>query len=366
MWIKELKLRNFRNYGTAEIHLSKGTNLLTGDNAQGKTNLLESLVYLSLTRSHRISDDRRLIREGAPFADIRCRFERDGRERELEAVISAKGKTLLIQKAPAARSSEFIGLLNVILFAPDDLRVFSDSPRERRRIMNQEITKISSRYLLSLNRYQTLLKQRNLLLKQPSPDRTYLDTLSGQMSAEEELIVKERREFTDGINANLCRIYRQLAADPETAVRAEYRSCFAEADREEILQQHLSASEKDLENRVTTKGIHREDLIFLMDERNIIETASQGQKRMVMLAFKLALHQYIRQKTGEDAVLLLDDVLSELDFEKQKRLLALVSISSQCLITATYIPDFMKNSSMKEFRIRNGLIRQEDLNERNR
>lgn len=365
MYVKKLKLRNFRNYENAVIELSDGLNLITGDNAQGKTNLLESLVYLSLTRSHRISDDRKLIRDDCPFADIRCLCESGGREKELEAVISAKGKTLMVQRSPVTRSSEFIGLLNVILFAPDDLHIFSESPRERRRIMNQEITKISSRYLISLNRYQKLLKERNLLLKQPCPDRTYLETLSEQMSREEELIVRERKEFCDGINFFLDRIYGQLSNDPHTHIRAEYRSCFSEGDQQAIFHQHLSVIEKDLENRMTTTGIHREDLSFLMNDRNITETASQGQKRMTMLAFKLALHHHIRQKTGEDAVLLLDDVLSELDYEKQKRLLSLVSGSSQCLITATHIPDFLKSSVMKEFRISRGTIRQEDLNERN-
>lgn len=365
MQIKEIRLRNFRNYAVCSVQLSSGVNLITGNNAQGKTNLLESLVYLSLTRSFRIHDDRKLIRKGYPFADIRCICEKNGKRRELEAVIHPKGKTLLCDKVPLKKSSEFVGILNVILFSPDDIILFKDSPYERRKVMDQEISKISIKYLEAMSQYKKILKQRNLVLKKSDPDRIYLETLTKQMSVLETKIIAQRIDFCKIINAHLDAFYQKIADDPSVHLTVAYKTCFKDMQEKGIYDYHLSLIDKEINLKVTSVGIHREDLCFFLNGQNIVETASQGQKRMAMLAFKLSLNEYIRNKTKEDAVLLLDDVLSELDSDKQKRLLDLVSQSSQCLITATHIPSMMKNGRMKEFHVVNGTIRQEDLNERN-
>lgn len=366
MQITDLKLRNFRNYADCEVLFHPGLNFIAGRNAQGKTNLLESLIYLSLTRSHRVIDDRKLIRYDQGFADIRCSFVKDRKKHVIESVITPKGKTLLVQKTPVHKSSEFIGQLNVILFSPDDLRIFADPPKERRRLINQEITKISNRYLICLNRYQALLKQRNLFLKQNHTDRMYLDTLSEQMSVEEAVIVNERIQFCHAINTILSDLYISLSGDQDTHVEVIYKCCYENTSKQYIADMHKASTNKDIENRVTVTGIHRDDLIFLMNGRNLSENASQGQKRMTMLAFKLALHRYIKKVTGEDAVLLLDDVLSELDPQKQKRLISLVSTSSQCILTAAHVPSFMMHTGIHMYVVENGTVRQEDFNERSR
>ena len=163
MIIETLRLRNFRNYENLSVSFDPKLNVITGKNAQGKTNLLESIVYLSLTRSHRILNEKKLIRENMPFAEIRCTFSDKDERKELGAVIHPQGKTLIVNRYPVKKSSDFIGLLNVVIFSPDDLYLFNDMPRERRKVMNQEITKISPKYLLSLNRYQNFLKERNSL-----------------------------------------------------------------------------------------------------------------------------------------------------------------------------------------------------------
>ena len=357
MIIRKVRLRNFRNYENAEILLSPGLNLITGQNAQGKTNLLESLVYMSLTRSHRISDDKKLIHEGSDFADIRCEYE-DERVDTLRAVIHPKGKTLIVRGQPVRKSSEFIGLLNVVLFAPDDLRVFNDQPRERRRILNQEITKVSPQYLAALNQYQNHLKERNILLKKNDADARYLDVLDEQMAKEEYRIILERRKFIELIQGVMPSIYRELSGDDIT-VTVRYKCCLEaseELSEANILEMHRMNREKDLENRMTTAGIHREDLIFETDGKNLITVASQGQKRMTMLAFKLALMQYIHNATGKHPVLLLDDVLSELDLTRQKKLLELVKNSCQCIITLTEVPDFLRKETIAEFIVRSGTI----------
>ncbi len=355
MIVRRLRLRNFRNYENALIELDEGMNLITGENAQGKTNLLESLVYLSLTRSHRISDEKQLIRKDMPFADILCQMDDDT---ELHAVIHNRGKTLMINRVPVKRSSDFIGKLNVVLFAPDDLYIFNDQPRERRRIMNQEITKISSQYLLQLNQYQNLLKERNVILKQDRADERYLDIIDEQMAECEAFIVRMRKEFVQTVNEAMGSLYRELSGD-DVKVSVRYRCCIGDSGdlRATLLEMHRESRQKDIERRMTLNGIHREDLVFEMNDVNMIRIASQGQKRMTMLAFKMALLRYIQKKTGEKPVLLLDDVLSELDSIRQRRLLEMVRKPYQCLISATEIPPHVRKENFKEFRIEKGTIR---------
>lgn len=356
MIVENLTLRNFRNYESASIQFSKGLNVITGRNAQGKTNLLESLIYLSLTRSHRINDDKKMIKDDEAFADIKCEFLDGGTKRNIEAIIHNKGKTLIVHKQPVKRSSEFIGLLNVILFSPDDLTLFNDAPKERRKILNQEITKISSKYLQSLNQYQNLLKERNLLLKQFNFDHKLLDTLDEQMSKEEVVIIKYRKDFIKSIDTSITPLYQQLSSDT-CKVHVQYQSCIdEEVTYENILKKHLENRSKDIENHVTTFGIHREDMIFEMDGKNLIHVASQGQKRMTVLSFKMALLKYVEERTNKKPILLLDDVLSELDSQRQRKLMEMVGNEYQCILTTTEIPQFMKNKNMKVFQIENGKI----------
>ncbi|MCH4206876.1 MAG: DNA replication/repair protein RecF [Solobacterium sp.] len=357
MIVETLRLKNFRSYESCSVSLNPGMNLFTGANAAGKTNLLESLVYLSLTRSHRINDDSQLIRHDAPYAEIACRFH-DGIDKEIGAIIRPDGKTLLLEHQPVRKSSEFVGLLNVVLFAPDDLGVFTDAPRTRRRILNQEITKISPKYLAALTDYQNLLKQRNSLLKNQNVDAGYLEVLDAQMIQKSIAIIHARRAFVKGINRHMEARYQTLADDP-LACSLEYVSCIdlADEDIETSLQNlYFDSRQRDLENHVTSIGIHREDLVFELDHRNVTESASQGQKRMVMLAFKMALLQFIEEAVKKKAVFLLDDVLSELDRSRQEKLIELAGSQCQCVITATEIPTFLKGSSLTEFSIENGTI----------
>ena len=357
MYVRNLKLRNFRNYEQAEIELDPQLNVITGRNAQGKTNLLEALVYLSLTRSHRVRDDQKMIREGSSFADIRCVYVTD-KEREIEAVIHNKGKTLMVHHQPVKKSSEFIGLINVVLFSPDDLRLFSDPPGSRRKVMNQEIGKLSSSYLLALNRFQNLLKERNALLKSNHIDPALLDTLDEEMSHCEALIWKERKQFTDSIDERIGSYYQKIA-DDDTGLHLHYKGIIDQPEDDienEILKIHTESRNKDMEYRSTTTGIHHDDFVFEMYGNNITSFASQGQKRMTMLAFKMTQLAYIKKQIQQTPILLLDDVLSELDLTRQKKLLSLVKGSCQCLITTTEIPEFLKNEDMHEYRIEHGTI----------
>jgi DNA replication and repair protein RecF len=358
MDVRTLKLRGFRNYDSLDVSFTPGINVITGPNAQGKTNLLESLVYLSLTRSHRVANDRKLIKEGAPFARLACVYHEGGRDYDLEAVIHPDGKTLMVHQQPVRRASAFIGRLNVILFAPDDLHFFLDSPKERRRLLNQEITKLSGSYLLALNRYQNMLKDRNLLLKEMRPDPIYLAALNEKMAEEEVHIITDRKAMIDGINASLNDLYRYLANDDQTEVSIQYDCCLKdeEISRANLLAMHEASQVRDLETRITNAGIHREDMTFWMNDKKASDVASQGQKRMIMLSFKMALHAYIRKISGRNAVLLLDDVMSELDEEKQQRLMNMISDDVQSIITTTGLPSFLRQRNIHELTIQSGRI----------
>lgn len=355
MIVRHLELIQFRNYENVSIDLSSHTNLLTGLNAQGKTNLLESLVYLSLTRSHRISDEKKLIRENYDFASVSCIYEDEGKEHTLKAVIHRKGKTLFVDGHPVSKSSEFIGLLNTVLFSPDDLGIFNDSPKERRKIVNQEITKVSSSYLNALNKYQSYLKQRNAVLKSDTVDESLLDIMDEQMSSYESVIYRERLQFTDLINQYISKIY-QILSDEKSEIRLHYVHCYENSNTEYICNVRKKYRKKDYLLHMTTFGTHREDFIFLKDGRNVIECASQGQKRMILLSFKMSLLIYIKNKIHKRPVLLLDDVMSELDHNRQKKLLEILDDRYQCVITATDIPDYLKNENYREFHICNGNI----------
>ncbi len=356
MYIKNIQLRNFRNYENAYIEFNPSINLITGANAQGKTNLLESLVYLSLTRSHRIVDDKKLICNDEMFAAIDCKFV-DTDEKDIEVIIHPNGKTLMVHKRPLKKSSEFIGLLNVVLFSPDDLRIFNDQPKERRRVMNQEITKVSTKYLLSLNQYQMYLKDRNALLKSEKIDLNYLDILDEQIAKVEAHIIRERRKFIEVIQSVISKIYQELSGS-QIKLEVMYKTFVEDTEKleEKILEIHRESHQKDMEYHITKVGIHLDDLIFKMDDQNLIYFASQGQKRMVMLSFKLALLNYIKLMTKKQPILLLDDVLSELDYSRQKKLLQMVQRDFQCIITTTEIPDFLKHADMTKFRIEGGKI----------
>jgi DNA replication and repair protein RecF len=252
------------------------------------------------------------------------------------------------------KTSEFIGILNTVLFSPDDLGIFLDAPAARRKLLDQEITKVSSGYLFALRKYRSLLKDRNSLLKQQKPDTAYLSVLEERMREESALIIRERREFIASINSRIRDLYRNLSGE-DSVLALQYQCCIRDMPEEEGLRTlYENTRAKDLELHMTTGGVHREDIVFTLNGENVIYTASQGQKRMIMLAMKLAFIPYIEEKRGSRAVLLLDDVLSELDEERQRRLIGLIRHTGQCVITGTEMPAFLRSENPKIFTVSRG------------
>ena len=365
MIIQNLQLKNFRNYSECSIDLCEGLNLLTGRNAQGKTNLLESIVVLSTTRSHRIAEDQKMIRNQCDFSILTCIYNSEGNQHNLKVILHRKGKTLMKDGYPVMKTSDFIGEIHTVLFTPDDLRIFTDSPKERRKLINQVITGVSKSYMNALGKYQTLLKERNILLKNERVDESLLLVVDDQMAVAEAAVYQIRKEFIDFINTWIGKIYERLS-DEKTDLKIRYMSQSDSSDPAVLMQKRKAVLKRDLEFRVTTTGIHKDDIIFEKDGVNMIDTASQGQKRMVILSFRLALLLYIKEKTGKKPVLLLDDVLSELDHNRQVRLLNMVAEKYQCIITATELPPFIRNLKYRQFHIEDGMVKEirEGENER--
>ena len=345
MIVKEIRLRNYRNFDKFHIAFNPKMNVITGQNGQGKTNLLESLIFLSTTHSHRIQDDQKLIQTGKELANIDCLYF-DEIEYRIGSVIYQKGKSLLLNKQPVSKSSDFIGLLNVILFSPSDINIFEQSPRERRKLINLEITKVNKRYLNSLNNYQKLLKERNLSFKREKIDMVYLNVIEDKMIENQLVILNERYKFVSIINSKINDYLKKLM-DTDVNIFVEYVGCVKD-DEDEIKKENLKNMykqnfDKDRFNQMTNMGIHRDDLMFWINGENVNDVASQGQRRLVIMALKLSLINYIKEKTGKTPILLLDDVLSELDIDKQRNLLNCIDENIQTIITTSVLSESLSS-----------------------
>lgn len=345
MIVKEIRLRNYRNFDKFHIAFNPKMNVITGQNGQGKTNLLESLIFLSTTHSHRIQDDQKLIQTGKELANIDCLYF-DEIEYRIGSVIYQKGKSLLLNKQPISKSSDFIGLLNVILFSPSDINIFEQSPRERRKLINLEITKVNKRYLNSLNNYQKLLKERNLSFKREKIDMVYLNVIEDKMIENQLVILNERYKFVSIINSKINDYLKKLM-DTDVNIFVEYVGCVKD-DEDEIKKENLKNMykqnfDKDRFNQMTNMGIHRDDLMFWINGENVNDVASQGQRRLVIMALKLSLINYIKEKTGKTPILLLDDVLSELDIDKQRNLLNCIDENIQTIITTSVLSESLSS-----------------------
>ena len=329
MLIKSLKLNNFRSYDSLNMSFNPGLNIITGVNGIGKTNILESFIFVSNTKSFRTLEDKNLIKENTEYARIIINSD----EGEFKAVINSKGKSLFLNNSVYRRSSDYIGKLNCILFKPSDLELFNQSPKERRKLLDIEIGKVSNNYLQSLLKYNSLLKDKNKILKEDVIDENLLDIYEAGMIPEMKIIIQERDAFFEEINKIISGIYRNISGESRD-LKIRYYRC---SEIEELENNLLKNKEKDRIYRYSTFGTHHEDYSFFMDDKEINKAASQGQRRMALISFKLALVEYIRLRTGKTPVILLDDVLSELDRNNRERLLKQLPEGCQVFITDTGI-----------------------------
>ena len=335
MLVKSLRLNDFRNYQHKIIDFKDGINIIVGKNGVGKTNILESLIVVSNTKSFRTLEDNDLIQKNKEYSLIECLSD----ENKYKVVLSKNAKKLYINNILIKKTSLFIGEFNCILFKPSDLNLFNNSPRERRRLLDIEIGKVSRKYLSSLLENNLLLKDKNKLLKEENIDFTYLDIIDEKLILVIEKIIKYRQEFINIINLYINNYYHKFSNKKDN-IKIIYKKC---SDIANIKDELRKSREKDLIYHYASFGIHHEDYDFYMNDIKLEKVASQGQMRMTVLAFKLSLYEYIKQKTGKVPILLLDDVLSELDNENKKRLLNIIPKDAQIIITCTDLNGIEKN-----------------------
>lgn len=372
MLLKEIQLRHYRNYKHAEASFSPGINVFIGENAQGKTNLMESIYVLAMARSHRTVNDRELIQWQEEFAKVTGRVEKKNTSLPLEIVVSKKGKKAKLNHLEQKKLSAYIGHLNIILFAPEDLSIVKGSPSVRRKFLDMEMGQMSAVYLHHLVQYQKILKQRNHYLKQIVSNRgkgdfVYLDVLTEQLAVEGAAVLKDRFRFTKRLQEWAQPIHSDITQEKEI-LEITY-SCSVPVQNKEdmdlifidMMELYSKNRERELEQGTTVTGPHRDDLRFYINGKNVQTYGSQGQQRTTALSVKLAEIELMKEMTGEYPVLLLDDVLSELDDERQTHLLKAIQNKVQTFLTTTSLEGVKRHliDHPRIFRITSGEIEME-------
>lgn len=341
MYIESIELNRYRNYEEANVAFGSHTNILYGDNAQGKTNILESLYMAATTKSHRGTKDRDIVKLGEDESHIRLYVNKKDISHKIDMHLRKnKNKAVAIDGIPIRRATELYGLLNVIFFSPEDLSIIKNGPSERRRFMDMELCQISRLYYQNLSAYNRVLSQRNNLLKQIYYDKSLKDTLdvwNMQLVDYGQRIIKERRNFIEMMNELIGYIHRRLTSDKES-LEIVY-DCNVDVDNfEKVLEEKL---ETDLRYASTQAGPHRDDISFVINGIDARKYGSQGQQRTVALSLKMAEIKLVRNIINDNPVLLLDDVMSELDTNRRNALIDEIK-DIQTIITCTGYDDFIR------------------------
>ena len=357
MKLTNLQLQNFRNYESVQLEFTDGVHVFIGENAQGKTNLMESIYTLAMTKSHRTTNDKELIGWNKEFATIKGTVEKTATKTNLELQFSKKGKIAKVNYLEQKRLSSYLGNLNVILFAPENLTLVKGSPQNRRKFVDMELGQMSSLYLYDLVEYNRVLKQRNTYLKQlaikkKQPDE-YLEVLSEMLSELASKIVFHRLDFMKQLEALAIPIHDQLSLGREK-FSVSYQATIPLEDgltpsqmKEIYIDQFKKNQTREADQATTLIGPHRDDLIFYLNEIPVQTYGSQGQQRSTVLSLKLAEIELMKLSTGEYPLLLLDDVLSELDDDRQTHLIKAIENKVQTFITTTSL-DGIKQQFINE------------------
>ena len=324
--IKKINLKNVRCFTNSIFNINSKNIILTGNNAIGKTTILESIYLASLTKSHRTNNLKEIIKDEQEFADIKIFDEKN----EYRIILSEKGKMVLLNKNEIKKISEYIGKFPTILFSPYDLDIVTGSPTLRRQFLNQEISQINPKYLQQVNLYNKLLHERNSCLKElnENSDLTYLKVITKELINAAKPIILARNNFIEEVNKVINVFQKKLNLNEK--IEIIYKPSVLINDLEKIYQEKMLS---DIFNNVTQCGPHRDDLIFLLNEKNLNRFGSQGQIRSVVLSLKLSLCELIKNHQGVYPILLLDDVLSELDSNRQNNLLNIITNLGQTFIT---------------------------------
>lgn len=357
MIVKSLALSNFRNYENLTMDFADGLNILYGDNAQGKTNILEAIYVCGTTRSHKGSKDRELIKIGEEESHIRMFVEKEGLEHKIDMHLKKnKAKGAAVDGVPIRKSSDLFGLVHFVFFSPEDLNMIKDGPSERRRFLDMELSQIDKVYLHHLGKYNKALLQRNNLLKQLGYEKDLLDTLSiwdEQLVTYGGYLIQERDRFIEELNEMIRPIHKKL-----TGGREEIRLIYEpNVGKDQFAEKLLRSRDRDLYQKATLTGPQRDDISFLVNDCDIRKYGSQGQQRTAALSLKLAEIGLVKRVRKDNPVLLLDDVLSELDRNRQNYLMESID-DIQTILTCTGLEELVqgKKELHRIYQVKSGTV----------
>ena len=361
MILRKIELKNFRNYDNLELNFDKKINIFIGNNAQGKTNILESIYVLAVTKSHRTSKDLFLLKQDSLFTKVIGLIEDNDKETEYEVLINKEGKRVSINKNPLKKVSEYLSNINAIMFSPDDLEIIKGSPQLRRSFFNVEISGFNNDYVRYLSEYNKVLKSRNEYLKtNETLNKEYFDILTDKLIDLNIKIYLERRKFVDKLNKYIKDIYKNISDKDNIKV---YYDSFIDDCEEENLKYQLQEKydrllNNEIFNQVTLLGVHKDDFSIYIDNVKINNYGSQGQHRVAILCLKLAEIEIYREEYKKEPILLLDDIFSELDKIKKGNIIKYVENDLQVFITSTDLDNIdkkiVKNADI--FEVENGKI----------
>ena len=357
MIIKSLELQDYRNYDSLNLAFDKGTNILYGDNAQGKTNILEAIYVSATTKSHKGSKDKDIVNFHKEEAHIRTFLEKDGVDTRVDMHLrKSKSKGIAVDGQKLKKAADLLGICNVVFFSPEDLGIIKDGPAERRRFVDMELCQLDGFYLYNLNHYNKIVNQRNKLLKDLYFNPDLKDTLNiwdSQLVSFGSKIIERRKLFVEQLNEIIYGIHKRLSGDKEE-IHIQYEPDVEIEDFEKKLQQN---QEKDIKLKQTTVGPHRDDFSFIVENVDIRKFGSQGQQRTAALSLKLSEIELVKKITKDTPILLLDDVLSELDSNRQNYLLNSIG-DIQTIITCTGLEEFVNNrfEINKVYKVENGVV----------
>ena len=361
MVIKSLKLKNYRNYELLNLTFDPKTNILYGDNAQGKTNILEALYLSGTTKSHRGTKDRDLIQFGRDESHLETVVEKNGVLFQIDMHLKKNSpKGIAINKIPIRRAGELFGIVHFVFFSPEDLNIIKEGPAGRRRFIDLELSQLDKVYLSNLSNYNRIINQRNSLLKEIVYQKDLIDTLDiwdMQLAEYGTKIIERRKKFIDEVNRIIGGIHEKLTGGREN-IELSYESSAGELSMEKMLRKNR---ERDIRFKSTSAGPHRDDLCFRVGDLDIRKFGSQGQQRTAALSLKLSEIELVKMLIHDTPILLLDDVLSELDKNRQNYLLDSIH-DIQTVITCTGLDEFVNHrfSINKIFYVKNGTVAKEN------
>ena len=359
MYIKKIEISNFRNIDNLILDFNKKVNIFIGKNAQGKTSILESIYTLAFTKSCKGFNEDELIKFDKDFFRIRGEIKSGNLKKKLEIAYKKNKKVLKIDNYKVTRNSDYVSILNIIMFSPDDLDIVKKSPIVRRNFLNIELCQLYNKYLITLNEYNKILKMRNEYIRKNynNINYDYLEVITDNLIDRAIVICKYRDDFIDKINENIDDIFYKITK--KNGLRVVYKNSFSSLSKEDLKEIYKSNYSSDIEKGSTSYGPHRDDIEFYLNEDDLKLYGSQGLQRLAILSLKFSEINIFKDVRGTYPIVLLDDIFSEIDLDKRKNLLKFIKRNIQFIITTTDINNISDKilSFSSIFEIKNGTVK---------